>query len=166
MEEGSRTLDDENMLEGRCACGELRYRMISRPMFVHACHCTECQRLSGGAFAVNAIIEADRVETCSGDAEAVAVIGTSGRPQTISRCSRCKVAVWSSYPGAGPRIRFVRVGTLEEPARLAPDIHIFTSTKLPWVELPAGVPAVSEFYSPSDYWPAESRERWKRATRN
>ena len=152
----------QSSFEGRCACGEVRYRLTSPPMFVHACHCTECQRLSGGAFAVNALIETDRVETLSGAPEPAPVVGASGKPQTIFRCPRCKVALWSHYPGAGAKVRFVRVGTLDEPASLAPDIHIYTSTKLPWVELPSGVPAVPEYYSTRDHWPAESLERRER----
>jgi hypothetical protein len=145
--------------EGRCACGEVRYRMNSAPLFVHACHCTECQRLSGGAFAINALIEAERLETLAGAAEPVPVTGTSGKPQTIYRCPRCQVALWSHYPGAGRKLAFVRVGTLDEPARLPPDIHIFISTKLPWVELPDGVPAVKEYYSARSCWPPESLKR-------
>ena len=146
-------------LDGRCACARVRYRLNGRPLFVHACHCTECQRLSGSAFAINALIEAERVELLGDAPEQVAVTGTSGRPQHIARCPHCRVAVWSTYPGAGPKVRFVRVGTLEEPGRLPLDIHIFTSTKLPWVELPANVPAVEEFYAIEQYWPAESLER-------
>lgn len=150
---------DQTRFEGRCACGEVRFRLTSRPMFVHACHCTECQRLSGGAFAVNAMIESDRVELLAGEPEPAPVIGTSGKPQAIFRCPDCRVALWSHYPGAGRKVRFVRVGTLDEPARLTPDIHIFTSTKLPWLPLPEGVPAVAEYYSARDHWPAESLDR-------
>jgi hypothetical protein len=151
----------EESLAGRCACGGVRYRMTGRPMVVHACHCTECQRLSGAAFAVNAVIEADRIALVSGVPEPVPVSGTSGKPQTILRCPACRVALWSHYPTSGERVAFVRVGTLEAPARLPPDIHIFTSTKLPWLALPAGVPAVPEFYSPPEVWPADSLERWR-----
>ena len=153
---------DQAGFEGGCSCGAVRYRMTSRPMFVHACHCTECQRLSGSAFAVNAMIESDRVDLLSGEPEPAPVIGTSGKPQTIFRCPQCKVALWSHYPGAGPRVRFVRVGTLEEPARMPPDIHIYTSTKLPWLDLPESVPAVPEYYSARELWPAESLERGAR----
>ena len=153
-------MTDDPRFEGRCTCGEVRYRMTA-PMIVHACHCTECQRLSGSAFALNALIEADRVELLSGEAEPVAVTGTSGKTQTIFRCPRCRVALWSHYPGAGPKVRFVRVGTLDEPGRIAPDVHIYTSTRLPWLELPAGIPAVAEFYSPAEIWPEASRERWR-----
>ena len=148
--------------EGRCACGETQYRMNGPPLIVHACHCTECQRLSGAAFAVNAMIETDRLELLAGSTEPVPVIGTSGKPQQIHRCPTCRVALWSHYPGGGARVAFVRVGTLEEPARMPPDIHIYTSTRLPWVELPAGVPAVAEYYSAKDYWPPDSLERRRR----
>jgi hypothetical protein len=155
-------MNDDESFEGRCACGDVRYRLKTAPMFVHACHCSECQRLTGSAFALNALIEADRVDTLSGDPEPVAVTGTSGKLQTIFRCRRCRVALWSIYPGSGPKVRFVRVGTLEEPARLAPDIHIFTSTRLPWLALPDGVPAVPDYYTPKTTWPAATRERWRR----
>ena len=149
-------------LEGRCTCGEVRYRLNDAPLIVHACHCTECQRLTGGAFAINALIERDRLELLAGEPVAVPVTGTSGQPQTIYRCPACDVALWSHYPGGGAAIAFVRVGTLDEPTRLSPDIHIYTSTKLPWVELPAGVPAVAEFYNPKEVWPAETQERYRR----
>lgn len=146
--------------EGRCTCGAVRYRLTSPPMIVHACHCTECQRLSGGAFAINAVIETDRVELLGAVApEPAPVIGASGKPQRILRCPTCKVALWSHYPGGGAKVAFVRVGTLDEPALLPPDVHIYTSTKLPWLELPAGVPAVAEFYRFEDHWPEASLAR-------
>ena len=145
--------------DGRCTCGKVRYRITSRPMFVHACHCTECRRLSGSAFALNAMIEADRVQTLAGAPEPVPVEGTSGKPQTIYRCPRCRVALWSHYPGAGAKICFVRVGTLDSPELLPPDIHIYTSTRLPWIVLPQGVPAMPEYYSAEAYWPPASLER-------
>ena len=155
-------MPEATTFEGRCSCGEVRFRMGSAPLIVHACHCTECQRLSGGAFAINALIEADRVEIQSGAPEPVAVLGTSGKPQSIYRCPRCRVALWSHYPGGGEKLSFVRVGTLDEPARLAPDIHIYTSTKLPWLKLPPDVPAVAEYYSAREVWSEESLERGRR----
>ncbi len=154
---------DTTGLEGRCTCGEVRYRMNSAPIIVHACHCTECQRLSGGAFAINALVETDRIELLGGAPVPVPVKGASGKLQTVVRCPHCQVALWSHYPGAGPSIAFVRVGTLNEPGRLEPDIHIYTSTRLPWLELPAGARAVDEFYSPDEIWSAESRDRFRKA---
>ena len=120
--------------------------MASRPLFVHCCHCRWCQRETGTAFALNAMIEADRVSLLPGAPEIVETPSASGKGQTIVRCPTCRVAVWSHYAGAGDACRFVRVGTLDEPDRLPPDIHIFTSSKQPWVVLPPGTPAVPEYY--------------------
>ncbi len=145
-------------LEGGCACGEVRYRLHSKPMFVHCCHCRECQRQTGSAFVVNALIETDRVETLAGETEEVPVPAESGPPQLIHRCPRCKIAVWSHYGGIR-QLTFVRVGALDEPAALPPDIHIYTRSKLPWVALPAGVPAVEAYYRRSELWPEESLAR-------
>jgi hypothetical protein len=147
-------------LEGGCACGWVRYRLKSKPMFVHCCHCRECQRQTGGAFVINALIETDRVERLSGETEAVAVPAASGTPQTIHRCPDCKVAVWSHY-GGHRQLSYIRVGALDEPDALPPDIHIYTRSKLPWVALPAGVPAAEAYYRSSDLWPAESLARRK-----
>lgn len=145
--------------EGGCACREVRYRMDGPPLIVHACHCRECQRLTGAAFAINALIEADRIQRLSGMLKPVPVIGASGKPQTIFRCADCAVALWSHYPGAGDKLCFVRVGTLDEPGRLPPDVHIYTDTKLPWLTLPETVPAFPEYYSARSVWRAESLER-------
>jgi hypothetical protein len=146
-------------LEGGCDCRAVRYRMTSAPLFVHCCHCRWCQRETGTAFALNAMIEADRVVLINGEPEGVDTPSASGKGQRIARCPTCRIAVWSNYAGAGERIRFVRVGTLDEPDRLPPDIHIYTSTKQPWVVLPPGMPAVPEYYDRNKYWPAASLER-------
>jgi hypothetical protein len=146
-------------LEGGCDCRFLRYRMRTAPLFVHCCHCRWCQRETGASFALNAMIEADRVELLAGEPVVVDTPSESGRGQRIARCPRCMVAVWSNYAGAGPRMHFVRVGTLDQPDALPPDIHIFTVSKQPWVLLPADVPAVPEYYRRDQYWPAASLER-------
>ncbi len=146
-------------IEGGCTCRAVRYRMATRPLFVHCCHCRWCQRESGASFALNAMIEADRVTLLQGQLEIVDTPSSSGKGQRISRCTRCKVAVWSNYAGAGDAVHFVRVGTLDEPDRLPPDIHIFTASKQPWVVLPAGVPAVPEYYDRNAYWPRGSLDR-------
>lgn len=146
--------------EGGCTCRSVRYRLTSKPLFVHCCHCRWCQRDSGTAFAMNAMIEADRVERLGDEVEVIDTPTLSGKGQKISRCSKCRIAVWSNYAGAGPTVHFVRVGTLDEPDRLPPDIHIFTMSKQPWVALPAGVPAVEAYYDRSQLWPQESLDRF------
>ena len=146
-------------LEGGCTCRAIRYRMISAPLFVHCCHCRWCQRETGASFALNAMIEADRIVVLEGEPEVVATPSNSGKGQKIIRCPSCRIALWSNYAGAGDAIRFVRVGTLDDPDRLPPDIHIFTASKQPWVVLPPGTPAVAEYYDRDRYWPEESLER-------
>ena len=147
------------MFEGGCTCRFVRYRMSSKPLFAHCCHCTWCQRETGSAFALNAMIEAGRVALLQGEVEVIHTPSLSGKGQKISRCPRCRIAVWSNYAGAGDAVRFIRVGTLDEPDRLPPDIHIYTGSKQPWVVLPADVPAVAGYYSASERWPKESLER-------
>ena len=153
-------MDDGNTpLEGGCACGAVRYRMTGAPMFVNCCHCRWCQRESGAAFALNAMIEADRVVLLKGAPEMVMTPSASGQGQNFARCPECWVALWSNYAGAGDALRFVRVGTLDQPDRLPPDIHIYTASKQPWVVIPPGTPAVPEYYDRRDYWPAASLVR-------
>jgi hypothetical protein len=146
-------------LEGGCTCRAVRYRMLTMPLFVHCCHCRWCQRETGASFALNALIEADRVELLRGDLDIINTPSNSGKGQKITPCPKCRIAVWSNYAGFGDAVRFVRVGTLDEPDRLAPDIHIFTSSKQPWVVLPPATPAVAEYYKAAEYWPTESLER-------
>ena len=145
-------------MEGGCDCGEVRYRM-TRPLFVNCCHCRWCQRETGSAFAINAMIESERVIVLRGEPDLVDTPSASGKGQRIARCPKCRIALWSHYAGAGDAVRFVRVGTLDNPDRLPPDIHIFTASKQPWVVLPAGVPAVEEYYDRKQHWPEESLER-------
>jgi hypothetical protein len=148
--------------EGGCSCRAVRYRMTSRPMIVHACHCSWCQRESGTAFATNAVIEADRV-LVQGEFEVVETPSASGKGQRIARCPKCRIALWSHYAGAGTAMRFVRVGTLDVPGAMPPDVHIYTSTKQPWLELPPGARAFAEYYNPKEVWSADSQARWKAA---
>jgi hypothetical protein len=143
--------------EGGCSCGAVRYRLASEPMFVHCCHCLNCQRQTGSAFVINLLIEADRVELLSGQPEPVDVPRDDGSTQRIYRCPACQVAVFSEY--GRPEVRFVRGGTLDDPASVEPDVHIFTRSKLPWVELPDSVPAFEVYYDTKTLWPAESLER-------
>ncbi|MDE1895267.1 MAG: GFA family protein [Pseudomonadota bacterium] len=145
--------------EGQCGCGDIRYRMTSRPLFVHCCHCSWCQRESGAAFALNAMIETARLELLQGEPIMVDTPSNSGKGQRIARCPRCHVALWSHYAGAGQAIAFVRVGTLREPARCPPDIHIFASTRQPWLQLGDGIPVMQEYYERADHWPAASLAR-------
>jgi hypothetical protein len=149
--------------DGGCACGALRYRLTATPLFVHCCHCRDCQRQTGSAFAINALLEADRCVVLSGETVTSSMPTDSGKPHDVFRCARCATALWSEYGGRAT-IRFVRVATLDDPAAVPPDVHIYTRSKLPWVSLPSGVPAFEAYYDSRTLWPAASLER-RRALR-
>lgn len=146
-------------MEGGCTCRHVRYRLIGAPMIVHACHCRWCQRETGTVHALNAVYEAERVIHMGAEPEIIDTPSASGKGQKIARCPKCKVAVWSNYASSGALSRFVRIGTLDEPHLLPPDIHIYTAFKQPWVTLPSDTKAVPLFYDLADVWPIESRER-------
>ena len=148
--------EQQATFEGGCTCGKIRYRMESPPLIVHCCHCTWCQRQSGTAFALNALIEASRVTILQGDPEMVLTPSPSGKGQKIWRCPECRIAVWSNYAGFGDLVRFIRVGTLDDVNRLPPDIHIFTETKQPWVVIPEGSATVDVYYDKNEVWPEHS----------
>lgn len=145
-------------VEGGCSCGEIRYEVLVSPMIVHCCHCRWCQRQTGTAFALNALIEADQVRVIKGEVEILAVASPSGKGQTIARCQSCRIAVWSNYYMGGLKdyIRFIRVGTLDDPDIMPPDVHIFTCSKQPWVQLPDDAVIVDQFYKYEDVWSADS----------
>jgi hypothetical protein len=148
----------EILREGGCACGAVRYRVRGEPMIVHCCHCRDCQRQTGSAFVINALIETDRIELLSGAPKPTPMPTDSGRPHDVHRCPACGTAVWSDY-GRRPALRFLRVGTLDEPDALPPDVHIYTKSKMPWVGLPPGARAFAEYYELDKVWTPESLAR-------
>lgn len=150
--------------DGGCLCGAVRYRMRGAPIWINACHCTDCQRLTGGPFGINIITEAANVEKLSGELRIDNAPTPSGRGQTIHRCASCGTRMWSNY-GTPDVIRFVAAGTLDDPAAITPDIHIFTRSKLPWIALPEGARVTEEFFDARTVWPPESLARWKAAMR-
>jgi hypothetical protein len=149
--------------EGGCSCGGVRYRLKGEPMFTHCCHCLDCQNQTGGAFAINALIETDRIEMLQGTLKRVEMPSPSGRGHDIYRCEKCDIAVWSDY-GRRPYVRFVRVATLDRPHAIAPDVHIFTKSKAPWAVLPSGARAFEIFYDMAKEWPQEAQARRKAAS--
>jgi hypothetical protein len=148
--------------EGGCACGATRYRLTRPPLIVHACHCRDCQRLSGSAFVVNLWIERRFVATDHARLNSSMLTGGSGKPHEVFRCPECGTAIYSKYHAAPGDTVLLRAGTLDHPERVKPDVHIFTRSKMPWLALPPDVPAFESFYKLSEFWPAESQERLRR----
>ena len=156
-----KTTRTTSKLTGGCACGQVRYELLDKPIRVHCCHCTDCQRHTGSAFVLNAILETSAIKMLRGKVRAVPV-PRAFAPHDIYRCPKCQVALWSDY-GHRSQLRFVRVGTLDEPRAIRPDIHIYTETKVPWLKLPKGRPAFREYYDLKKVWPRQSQQRLKKA---
>jgi hypothetical protein len=151
-------------MEGGCACGEVRYRLTPPPLFVHCCHCLNCQRQTGSAFVINVLIESSRVESLAGEAKCVPVPRTGAKRQQIYRCPSCETAVWSTY--GRKSILFVRAGTLDDPSAVEPDVHIYTRSKVPWVMLPESTPAFATYYDTQKLWPPASLDRLEALSRD
>jgi len=149
-------------LEGRCACSAVRYKLTASPLIVHACHCRDCQRLSGSAFVVNIWIERKFVELTDGAPKSFRLAGGTGKPHDVYFCQKCGTYLWSRYHGSPTDDLFVRAGTLDDPDAVSPDVHIFTRSKVPWLKLPERAKAFKSFYDINKIWSAESKERRKR----
>ena len=149
-------------LEGGCACRSIRYRLTAPPLIVHACHCRDCQRVTGSAFVINIWIERKFVEVGHAVPKSFRLTAGSGKHHDVFFCDRCGTYVWSRYHIAPGDALFVRAGTLDDPTAVRPDVHIFTRSKLPWVDLPQGVPAFESIYKIEEFWSAESKERLRR----
>jgi hypothetical protein len=149
-------------LEGGCACGTLRYKLTADPLIVHACHCRDCQRLTGSAFVTNIWIERKFVEAGSAVPKSFRLTAGSGKQHEVFFCDRCGTYLWSKYYASPGDTLLVRVGTLDHPEAIRPDVHIFTRSKLPWLDLPKNVPAFESFYNINAVWSVESKERLRR----
>ena len=99
-------MKDESTFEGGCTCGAIRYRLETAPLIVHCCHCHWCQRETGTSYALNAMIEADRVTLLKGQPVAIPTPSNSGKGQVIWRCPECHIALWSNYSGGGEQGSF------------------------------------------------------------
>ena len=144
--------------KGGCACGAIRYELTNSPLIVHACHCHDCQRLTGSAFVTNIWIERKFVDAGRSNPQSFRLKGGTGQPHDVYFCAVCGTYLWGHYHAGGDTL-LVRVGTLDDPSPFKPDVHIFTRSKLPWFEVPKGVPAFEAFYKLDDVWSAESLKR-------
>ena len=148
---------------GTCNCGTVTFEVCQSFLYVHCCHCSWCQRETGSGFAINGLVETRHIKVLTGAPKQLDIQSNSGAGQSLVQCSNCQTTLWSHYSSAKEVIAFVRVGTLYDAATVDPDIHIYTSTKLPWVTLPDGANIVTEYYRRSAYWPSQSIQRYKEA---
>lgn len=152
-------MTNDDLTRGHCACGAAAFEFSEKPLIVHCCHCTWCQRETGTAFAQNALIETETISVIAGAPEKTRVPSASGKGQTLVGCGECHTVLWSHYSGMGEKIAFVRVGSLENPGRFPPDVHIFVQSKQPWVIIPAGARSFQEYYQWRDVWREDAKAR-------
>ena len=153
-------------LEGGCSCGAIRYKLTQSPLIVHACHCRDCQRITGSGFVINLWIEKRFVERTGAAPKSFTLKGGSGKDHEAFFCDQCGTYVWSRYqgaPGGGGAFLFVRAGTLDNPDAVTPDVHIFTRSKLKWLRLPEGATTFETAYKIDEVWPADRKERLRRS---
>lgn len=151
----SRKAVADDVMEGGCACGRLRYRLTAAPIFVNQCHCSLCRRQGGSAFAVNLFIETAHLVLVTGDIAETTLPTGSGGEQTVLRCAACGTAIGSHYSRLGRGCAAIRAGTLDDPAAIRPDAAIFVEDRLPWVAPMEGIPEFATWYKPSDLLPPE-----------
>lgn len=155
--------DPAGFADGGCACGALRYRLLEPPMFVHCCHCTRCQRETGGPFAHHAVLAFDAMAVLQGEPEYVNVPTDSGRKHWVARCPACKTALWNSWGSQRSVARYLRVGTLDDPSQCPPAAHIYVRSKQPWLTLADGAPHFKTYYDSAKLWPQASQDRYQQA---
>ncbi|HKE97007.1 MAG TPA: GFA family protein [Povalibacter sp.] len=148
-------------LEGGCSCGSVRYALTEKPLIVHACHCRDCQRLTGSSFITNIWIEREHVQLQSGSLSSFRRTTDSGNPHELFFCAACATHIWGKYHASPGDTLFVRVGTLDDPTAVRPDVHIFTRSKVPWLSLPTDVPSFEVFYDPRQFWSPDTRARFR-----
>jgi hypothetical protein len=117
------------MLQGGCLCGGIRFRVTGKLGPAGYCHCKQCQRASGSAFAANAAVRTAYFEIAAGADLVTEYESSPGKFRAF--CRRCGSPVYSRRE-AEPEIRRVRLGTLDSDPERRPMAHVWVSSKAPW----------------------------------
>ncbi|MFT4560575.1 MAG: hypothetical protein ACI9BW_000309 [Gammaproteobacteria bacterium] len=142
-------------LSGGCVCGQVRYELKDGPLFVHACHCSDCQRATGSAFVVNlGVASSDFV--IEGKTSTVTNPTPSGSGYDAHFCPNCATVLWSKYHFIDLPILALRGGTLDDPNLAPPTYHVHTRRKQSWVVLPNDTQIFDEWFEPAEVWSKEA----------
>jgi len=143
--------------DGGCACGDIRYRLLDDPLEVHACHCTDCQRLTGSAFVLSMSIQRSSLERLRGEPARFDFENPEGIRKRNYLCPRCGSRLWGE-PARFPEIFSLRPSTLDDASWWEPTAHIWLASAQPWVSIPESVLRYDG--QPED--PLELVRAWKR----
>jgi len=119
---------------GGCLCGIIRYRVADEPLTLYVCHCTDCQRRTGSAFALSMVVLKSALELLQGDPRTYAVT-SDGLQRRGKFCAECSTRLWGE-PLKFPQVVVVQPGTLDDTTWLRPVGHIWTRSAQPWVSIP------------------------------
>lgn len=123
---------------GRCNCGATTWKIAGAPLAVAACHCTNCRAQSGAAYSVNIVAKSNEVSLAGPIKTFEDKATSSGQPVLRQFCGDCGSPIQSVIT-ANPAIVAIKAGTADYAGAFAPTLHVWTQSKLPWVEIPAGV---------------------------
>lgn len=112
-------------LTGGCPCGAVRYAISAFPLFLYACHCTDCQRQSGSAFALNMPVATEAFRVVAGTPTGWRRLAPSGATVVSWFCGDCGGRINGERIGR-PELTVVRAGTLDDTSWLSPGAHFYT----------------------------------------
>ena len=152
-------------LEGRCICGQVKYKLTEKPLFTQACHCKDCKILTGSSYVVNSSVIENTLFIEGEITSSVELRGGSGAPCKVYFCAKCGTYMYTDYSSAVGRLN-VRTKTLNDSNQFPPQVHIFIKDKDPWLNLKDNVICFEKMYDPKKTWPKESLERYKAFLQN
>lgn len=116
---------------GGCACGRIRYDCSEQPIVQLICHCRDCQRASGSAFAAVLVVPSDRIKFSGSGLKYHTVKGDSGRTMQRGFCSECGSPVSIRRPET-PLVEFLQAASLDDPSIFHPNCEVWVSSAHPW----------------------------------
>ena len=134
-------------MDGGCKCGHVRYRVTGAPLFIMACHCTDCQQQTASAFSLAMVLDDAQFAVMAGQPREWAKRGSSGKLSHEFTCPVC--AGWThTRPDSQPGKTVVRPSTLDDHRSVVPVGQIYTRSALPWARLAVQFSYEEEFDDP------------------
>ncbi len=136
-----------NAHEGGCVCGAIRFVCEGEPLLVAHCHCRDCQKSSGAAFATVVVVPRAGFRLLKGKPAGYVYRGDSGQNLTRQFCAQCGAPLFTEVESM-PDAWIVRAVAFDEPSRFVPQMHIYTASAQPWGVISEGLPSYPGMPSP------------------
>ncbi len=142
-------------IDGACHCGAVSFTAEIDPSRVLACHCTDCQVLSGAPFRAVAVAPIESL-VVRGATRSYVKVAESGNPRAQVFCPECATPLWATAP-ENPTSVVIRLGCVQQRAQLKPALQIWEHSALPWLPSLTAVPAVPKSPAPQAFSPAPAQ---------